>query len=372
MKHHPTHHHKKKERRPLVYFLLFLLIPVLAITLFVMQEPQDVRQRAAEPIAGCGKPGDPGNEKGVGKYCNSSVDCLGSGSPICSADIRPDDPHICSKPCSTDADCGSGAVCYQDVLGKGCKPVACDAPVPTATTQPTATKAPTATTAPSATNRPTMTTAPSVTKAPTVAASITIAPSVTQTPTQTVTVSPTLSPSATTLSLSVLLHGIGSGGDSVNISSALSNKSPKRTDRLFTVTVFTGANQIVSNKTVPLTYNTDTGAYEGIVNLGDTWLGSSYSLKIKTESFLDNVQTNFAIPAKKKTDVPEVILVVGDVNGDNMLNTLDYNLITGCFSEFATAASCSESQLVASDLNDDGVVNRVDYNLFLREISAQN
>ncbi|MEK7571853.1 MAG: carbohydrate binding domain-containing protein [Patescibacteria group bacterium] len=104
-------------------------------------EPSDTQQLSVAPstvisqgpVQGCGAPGDAGNEKGVGKYCTKGGgECAGKEAFICAAEFT--DATICSKPCSVDADCGSGAVCFQDTLGKGCKPIACD--VPQASTQP--------------------------------------------------------------------------------------------------------------------------------------------------------------------------------------------------------------------------------------------
>jgi len=114
------------------YLLFFVALIVVAFfTIFQAQNMQTYQQHAA--TATCGAPGDPGNEDGVGKYCTQGGgQCQGTGSPICSADIETGVPGICSKSCNTDADCGTGAVCFQDTLGKGCEPVACEAtPVPT-------------------------------------------------------------------------------------------------------------------------------------------------------------------------------------------------------------------------------------------------
>jgi hypothetical protein len=67
--------------------------------------------------------------------------------------------------------------------------------------------------------------------------------------------------------------------------------------------------------------------------------------------------------------LPATVLVNGDIDGNNTLNILDYNILMGCYSDFEPAKSCTAANKSLSDLDDDGDVNQYDYNLFLREIT---
>ena len=69
--------------------------------------------------------------------------------------------------------------------------------------------------------------------------------------------------------------------------------------------------------------------------------------------------------------MPPVALVAGDINGDNTLNILDYNVLVGCYSDLLPATDCDDTRKVKADINDNGDVNQFDYNLFLREITVQ-
>ena len=71
----------------------------------------------------CVAEGAAGNEKGIGKYCQASAEC--PGTTFCTAGLAPKGAEYCTSFCSTDADCGSGAVCYTDPRGKGCAPAKC-------------------------------------------------------------------------------------------------------------------------------------------------------------------------------------------------------------------------------------------------------
>jgi hypothetical protein len=76
----------------------------------------------------CGKPGDTGNELGIGKFCASLSDCSTTPSaPLCSS-LGDKDTHFCTKTCpmgSTDA-CGTGAECTCNANNQcGCTPSVC-------------------------------------------------------------------------------------------------------------------------------------------------------------------------------------------------------------------------------------------------------
>ena len=76
----------------------------------------------------CGKPGDMGNEIGVGKFCGSLSDCSSTtGAKLCST-IGDATTHFCTKTCpmgSTDQ-CGTGATCVCNGSNQcGCTPNSC-------------------------------------------------------------------------------------------------------------------------------------------------------------------------------------------------------------------------------------------------------
>jgi hypothetical protein len=80
----------------------------------------------------CGKPGEVGNEKGIGKFCASLSDCSTTPeAPLCSSlgDIH---THFCTKTCSAtgSADqCGSVTMCACNTSNQcGCTPTACLGP----------------------------------------------------------------------------------------------------------------------------------------------------------------------------------------------------------------------------------------------------
>lgn len=87
---------------------------------------------AAEPDAfesDCGKPGDVGNELGIGKFCLSLSDCADTvAAPLCSSLGGPD-THFCTKRCTMGGpadQCGTATMCVCNGSNQcGCTPSVC-------------------------------------------------------------------------------------------------------------------------------------------------------------------------------------------------------------------------------------------------------
>jgi hypothetical protein len=62
------------------------------------------------------------------------------------------------------------------------------------------------------------------------------------------------------------------------------------------------------------------------------------------------------------TSAPTKIPIFGDIDKNNELNILDYNLLIGCWNKTNSTTVC-----IPSDLNRDGMVNQFDYNALIRE-----
>lgn len=195
-------------------------------------------------------------------------------------------------------------------------------------------------------------------------------------PTSTPTPTPTPVPSATTLGLTVFIHGIGSSGDNANPTGAtLSNKNPLHTTRSAVIQVFNADNQLTATANGNIVFDNASGNFKGTINLGTNIPSSGpYTIKIQSPTHLRRLigggiqnlnkgQANNLVP---------VDLIAGDVNSDNKIDILDYNTLIGCYSDLSPAVSCTTENKLLSDLNDDGAVNQFDYNLFLREITVQN
>lgn len=84
------------------------------------------------PTSCCGVPGNPGNELGVGKFCNDSVACATVKANVCAATFAPG-LTFCTMACSANAgntQCGSGAQCQCGMGQCACVPGECVMPPP--------------------------------------------------------------------------------------------------------------------------------------------------------------------------------------------------------------------------------------------------
>jgi hypothetical protein len=181
-------------------------------------------------------------------------------------------------------------------------------------------------------------------------------------------------PQATTLSFTAFLHGIGDSGDNANpTASTLSNKKPLHETRSITVSVYNDQNVLASTGSGTISYKNLEGIFAGSISFGDSLPKGFYTIKVKEPTHLRRLLNGIiSLAPQQENKIDPFTLVAGDINDDNMLNTLDYNLLIGCYSDLQAATACDDTSKIATDLNDDGATNQYDYNLFLREVTVQN
>lgn len=191
-------------------------------------------------------------------------------------------------------------------------------------------------------------------------------------PQATNTLFPTDQVGGTKLNLTLLLHGIGKGGDSVNPQSS-GNNNPIRPQRAVSVELFSANNQSIGVFQGVVSFDDALGSFKGNVTLSSSINSGSYTAKVKVKHYMAKAYTGIINITKNKTNTLSVLsLITGDSNDDNNLSVLDYNIILDCYSESNPAKNCSgNDKKLSADFTDDGSVNQFDYNLFLRELSAQ-
>lgn len=244
-------------------------------------------------------------------------------------------------------------------------------PTSTPTPQPTATPTPTITPKPTPTFTPTPTMAMqmSVTATPTTAVRSTVTPSPTTVP---ITQAPTLNNPI--VNLAVKLDGIST-----------TTTIPLQTTRNATLLVYNPTDTISNSSispvfTVPdiLTYDTSSSSatsklfIDPQANLISVAPGQ-YQLAIKINGYIQKQvidtttgSTLFTVSNGQVTTLPVVSLLTGDINGDNILDIKDYNLLISCYGDKAQTSSCTNMQ--AADLDDNGVIDGIDYNIFLSNL----
>ena len=191
------------------------------------------------------------------------------------------------------------------------------------------------------------------------------------TPTISLNSTPTINPSNNVFDVSVFLHGLGKGGDNVNPNS-IGNNNPLHPQRTATVIATDSSNHIATQRGT-VTFSQAAGSFTGQVNMGNLTNGN-YLVKIKADGFLQKQIPGIISISSLQTTIPSVTLVAGDINNDNQLDLLDYNILISCFGSKQSTTSCVKpptQQSLGADINDDGTIDGSDYNLFLRELSVQ-
>jgi len=261
---------------------------------------------------------------------------------------------IVTSPLSPTPDCRSGVnmvngcQCYSDAecASQTCRQVVAENEVgycvtlgttPTIFPSITPTVIPTITPTPSPSNTPT----PTVFSSPT--------------PTKTPTATPTPIPGQASISLVTKLPGIGEKTSNNN-----NNPDPKHPSRFATdIAIFKqGSDQPVYTVSGNATYSSELFAYNRVISVPINATGNVL-VKIRFDNSLwKQVPGIVYLEAGAPTVVINTgTLILGDLNRNNRMDTLDYNLFVACYQG---KESCTAEQKVLADFNDNGEFDIID------------
>ncbi|MBI2443243.1 MAG: carboxypeptidase regulatory-like domain-containing protein [Candidatus Levybacteria bacterium] len=149
-------------------------------------------------------------------------------------------------------------------------------------------------------------------------------------------------------------------------------------DHPVTVSVFAAGNPdepIAQGESV-LTFDGEKGQYVTEVELESKLPPDEYTVLVKVDKHLsERVPEIIIIEDDEDTDVEiahDLRLIAGDVDNDDELSILDFNVLSDCYSDVNPARECTQEQKLQADLNSDGEVNQYDYNLFLRGVRERS
>lgn len=139
--------------------------------------------------------------------------------------------------------------------------------------------------------------------------------------------------------------------------------NPKNLTRQVKVEIFDTGNKVIKSENV--TTNFQNGVFKGTLDLG-TFTSGSYVVKLKVKNTLRKLVENVTnITAGQKNSLKEVELFSGDLNNDNELNAVDYANLVGCLD--IRKGACADK--VSADLNDDGTINTQDLAILIFNFS---
>lgn len=190
-------------------------------------------------------------------------------------------------------------------------------------------------------------------------------------------------PGTTSLSFVIGLDSIGTTGTSRVALFAQSNKDPQHPQRNFKVEVFDQNNVLVYQTSNIVNYvagadAANYGKFVGTVNLEDSFPTGFYTIKVSVEGYLAKQFPGTVIITKGQDNNMQLVnLVTGDIDTDNTLSILDYNLLISC-SIFAktdaqkTTCDSNPGFKKLANINDDGIIDQIDYSYFLQDYSIQS
>lgn len=198
-------------------------------------------------------------------------------------------------------------------------------------------------------------------------------PAFSPSPIPSVTLSTTLGPTIGTLS--VHFEGI----DSQN------NQKPNHPQRkvmlyFYKTTNFTNRADMTLPVVISFSPTDPSGSFiNNNIDLSSIPQGSYYilaqspegSLREQLSSGLITVTTGQTIALNTPNNT-SITLRMGDLNGDNIIDLKDYNILIDCYANKIITVTCldhhasDQTKGLFSDINDDGLVNGVDYNIIIR------
>lgn len=142
------------------------------------------------------------------------------------------------------------------------------------------------------------------------------------------------------------------------------NNSPLHNPRTADVEVFDLNNNSVSENALSVQYQN--GIFSGSVSL-DLPEGNYYAKARLNNTLKTQIQGVFELKHNSSTQLPTTTLIPGDLNADNILTIVDYNIFYDCIKD----NSCTQEHKTLSDFNDDGSIGPVDYNILLRSFAIR-
>lgn len=173
-------------------------------------------------------------------------------------------------------------------------------------------------------------------------------------PTSTPFPTPTIAADETVLNFSVKIPSIGIG--------QYDNNTPIHPQRMSVIELFDDHNQAIATTEGSVTFSPTSGQYDGFVLLGNAFQTGTYTGKIKLPNTLKKFfPGSIAITNGSKVNAtPNVLLATGDLDGDNIMTALDYNIMIACTNKLPI---CGDETKNLADLNDDGFIDGADLNL---------
>lgn len=132
--------------------------------------------------------------------------------------------------------------------------------------------------------------------------------------------------------------------------------------QVLTVQLYNLNNQVVKEEAGPITAKALAGktptnmGYAGQISLGTTLSAGSYKAKIRLDNTLWKAANITLTPGVLAT-LPVMELVLGDLDQDNTIGLLDYNILLSCYG----SKQCAEK--AQADLNLDGKIDELDLNI---------
>lgn len=182
---------------------------------------------------------------------------------------------------------------------------------------------------------------------------------------------PTLAPGAPTLTPTSIPPGITSVHFKIALSGIVDN--PSRPSRKLNIEIFDPQNNNakIADLTTDVANDPSVKQFKKIHALDENIKPGIYNIKVKTDGYLRRLILSVRITKGVQNDIALATLIPGDINGDNRIDLLDYNLFITCYGTKANLPTCDKTVLKLADFDDNIVIDGIDYNTFIKGLSVK-
>lgn len=173
------------------------------------------------------------------------------------------------------------------------------------------------------------------------------------------------------LNFNVFFEGIGESTKKAEKNKFANNTSPRHPDKQVELTIYNRSFEKIADLDGFVSYNSDQGIFRGIAYIEKPISDDKYYIKLRVPGYKDQMpETAQKIISGQANDLEDFLMQAGDINFDNSINALDYNIMKNCLTDTQTDNDNQNIHSYRCDINDDLTVDQADLELLKNGLSG--
>lgn len=168
----------------------------------------------------------------------------------------------------------------------------------------------------------------------------------------------------------VYFDGIGESPENVSKNKFVNNSSPRHPDKKVELTIYNRSFEKITDLAGFVSYDLAQGVFRGIAFIEKPIPDDRYYIKLRVPGYKDRMSdTAQKIISGTENVIETFSMKAGDINFDNSINTLDYNIMKNCMGATRPDSDSRNIYNLHCDLNDDLEVDQTDLEILINGLS---